>query len=456
MSSEPTEGRTVRVPPLWLVLLLTALVFAIGAFWKIGCGPPYEQLCYNDIFPLYSGRGLFNGVRVYLDAYDGRYLEYPVLTGVVLQVAGWITGSGGDLMEKSHTFVAVTALLLLPFALATTAAMWHTEPGTRIHPPSWASFDRRTPKRSSIDRRSRWRGAAAVGAVGAVGAVRERVGPRAALMVAVAPVLLLDGTINWDLVAVAFTALAMWAWSRDAPLWTGIFLGLGASAKLYPLFILGPLLVLCVRDRRWQAVLRAVAGTAGAWLIANLPVMLLNFQGWKEFYTFSQTRGIDFGSIWLAWSNFGHPFIDSSTANTGSAALFLVGCLAVAVLAWLCPAARLAQLAFLVIAVFVLVNKVYSPQYALWLLPLAALARPRWPAFLLWQLGEVVYFVAIWRFLSGYGQVIVPDGAISTSAYTWAIVLHVGLTAMFGALIVVDAVRESRQVQTIASARVVV
>ena len=127
-------------------------------------------------------------------------------------------------------------------------------------------------------------------------------------------------------------------------LWTGIFLGLGASAKLYPLFILGPLLVLCVRDRRWPALLRAVIGTAGAWLVANLPVMLLNFQGWKEFYTFSQTRGIDFGSIWLAWSNFGHPFIDSSTANTASAALFLVGCLAVAVLAWFCPAARLAQL----------------------------------------------------------------------------------------------------------------
>ena len=68
----------------------------------------------------------------------------------------------------------------------------------------------------------------------------------------------------------------------------------------------------------------------------------------------------------------------------------------------------------------------------------------------------MVYFVAIWRFLSGYGQVIVPDGAISTSAYTWAIVIHVALTVMFGALIVVDVVRESRQFQTIASARVVV
>ena len=39
---------------------------------------------------------------------------------------------------------------------------------------------------------------------------------------------------------------------------------------------------------------------------------------------------------------------------------------------------RLAQLGFLIVAGFLLVNKVYSPQYVLWLLPLAVLARPRW------------------------------------------------------------------------------
>jgi len=128
----------------------------------------------------------------------------------------------------------------------------------------------------------------------------------------------------------------------------------------------------------------------------------------------------------------------------------------VGVLAWLRPSASVAQLAFLVIAAFALVNKVYSPQYALWLLPLAALARPRWPAFLLWQVGEVIYFVAIWRYLLGYGQGELPAGAIGDVTYTAAIVIHVALTVFFAGLVVADVVREGGQFQSTMSARVVV
>ena len=55
---------------------------------------------------------------------------------------------------------------------------------------------------------------------------------------------------------------------------------------------------------------------------------------------------------------------------------------------------RLAQLGFLIVAGFLLVNKVYSPQYVLWLLPLAVLARPRWRDQIIWQAGEMFYFAA--------------------------------------------------------------
>ena len=54
---------------------------------------------------------------------------------------------------------------------------------------------------------------------------------------------------------------------------------------------------------------------------------------------------------------------------------------------------RVAQLAFLLLAGFLLLNKVWSPQYSLWLLPLAVLARPRWRSLLLWQATEALVWV---------------------------------------------------------------
>jgi uncharacterized membrane protein len=52
-----------------------------------------------------------------------------------------------------------------------------------------------------------------------------------------------------------------------------------------------------------------------------------------------------------------------------------------------------AQLAFLLVAGFLLLNKVWSPQYSLWLLPLAVLARPSWRSLLLWQATEALLWV---------------------------------------------------------------
>ena len=66
--------------------------------------------------------------------------------------------------------------------------------------------------------------------------------------------------------------------------------------------------------------------------------------------------------------------------------LFSIWCLGVAALGFLAPVTpRFAQLGFLLVVGFLLVNKVYSPQYALWLLPLAVMARPRVRDQLIWQ-----------------------------------------------------------------------
>ena len=54
---------------------------------------------------------------------------------------------------------------------------------------------------------------------------------------------------------------------------------------------------------------------------------------------------------------------------------------------------RLASLAFLAVAAFLLVNKVWSPQYSLWLVPLAVLALPRWRLLLAWMTLDALVWV---------------------------------------------------------------
>jgi uncharacterized membrane protein len=62
-----------------------------------------------------------------------------------------------------------------------------------------------------------------------------------------------------------------------------------------------------------------------------------------------------------------------------------------------------AQVVFLTVVAFLLTNKVFSPQYVLWVIPLAALARPRWKPFLAWQVTEVLVLVLRYYYFSGSG-----------------------------------------------------
>lgn len=72
---------------------------------------------------------------------------------------------------------------------------------------------------------------------------------------------------------------------------------------------------------------------------------------------------------------------------------------------------RLAQVAFLVVAVFLIFSKVWSQQYVLWLLPLIVLARPRWGAIIAWTVAEIGYFTAFYAELLGAGtKPVIPEG----------------------------------------------
>ena len=158
------------------------------------------------------------------------------------------------------------------------------------------------------------------------------------------------------------------------------------------------------------------------WLAVNLPVMLKAPDGWAYFYTFSRSRGESWGSLWLALSDMGHHVPDADLNRVVSIALLAL----FAGIAWIALRAprrpRLAQLAFLTVAAFLLVNKVYSPQYVLWLVFLFPLARPRWRDFVVWIAFETIYFIAIWWQLEGLQR---PDLSIPSWPHTTATLLRI-------------------------------
>ncbi|GAA4657898.1 glycosyltransferase 87 family protein [Streptomyces chumphonensis] len=387
--------------PVRVVALCALGVFALGMVQKLPCyeggwffgqGAQYVHACYSDIPHLYTGRGFEAGLTPYVDRitqYSGgmEFLEYPVLTGLFMQVAAWLTPDFAETMQEQQAYWLVNAGMLMACTAVLVVCV------ARTH------------------RKRPWDG----------------------LLVALAPALALTATINWDLLAVALTAAAMLMWSRSRPLAFGLLLGLATAAKLYPVLLLGPLLVLCWRAARWRAFGSALVGTAVSWLVVNLPVMLFAAEGWATFYSFSQDRPVDYGSIWLIISQqTGQPL---EKANAYGILLMLLGCAAIALLALYAPRRpRFAQLAFLVVALFILTNKVYSPQYVLWLIPLAALARPRWRDVLIWQACEVLYFLGIWMYLAyttgGNNQGLPQDG------YHVAIAVHlIGVLYLCGMVV---------------------
>jgi uncharacterized membrane protein len=371
--------------PVRVVLAVAALAFLAGMVQKTPCvqdnwpggNSRYAAMCYSDVPYLYTGRGFAERTVPYSDT-GGRYpaLEYPVVIGyfayggalVTQALSGWpgldprsavavddLYGVPGVAAE-SWRYFDVTAVLLAPFALL---AAWFM---------------------AGVHRRRPWDG----------------------MLFALSPALVLTGLINWDLLAVAAVAGALWAWSRGRPVLSGVLIGVGTATKLYPLFLLGALFVVCVRRGRLPAFWSATLAAAVAWLAVNAPAMIYGFEQWKAFWSFNSERTADLGSLWMVWQQAGHD-VTAGTINLVSWVFFGAVCVGVLVLGLrVRRTPRIPQLAFLLVAGFLVVNKVYSPQYVLWLLPLAVLARPRWRDVLIWQAGEVFYFAAVWLYLGGF------------------------------------------------------
>jgi hypothetical protein len=173
----------------------------------------------------------------------------------------------------------------------------------------------------------------------------------------------------------------------------GLWTAVGVGVKLYPLVLAPPLFILAAREGKGR---RFLAGLAGG----LLPIALLSFVlPWWRFAEFHGARGLQCESLYAAVLWFGHQLglIDAQWLFT-KAWVEVQGAMASAVLPWArgvfaltvifsaglsaCAAASLekpslsqvSRLLLLPLMAFVAFNQVLSPQYLVWILPLAALS----------------------------------------------------------------------------------
>jgi uncharacterized membrane protein len=376
-------GRHWFWTPLRVVLLLATLTLVLGWFAKAPClqqyiddagqaqldwrdDRQYYSMCYSDTVPLYTAERLHEDGFPYRTSWvDGegtdheqvRYMEYPVLTGLFQWFNAKLAQAWMGLAEASWLPGALTVVVYFDITAFWLALAWLVT--------VWAVV-RLRPRR-----------------------------PWDAVLVAISPIVAVHVFTNFDALAAGLATAGMLAWARRRPELAGLLIGLGGAAKLYPLFLLGPLLLLCWRAGRLSDGVRTAVMAVVAWAAVNLPIALVYPVGWREFFRLNTERGADPDSLYNAvsyftgWTGFdgqlGHGEAPTML-NLIAGGWFALACIGIAWIALTAPRRpRLASLAFLVVAAFLLTNKVWSPQFSLWLVPLAVLALPRARIILAWM-----------------------------------------------------------------------
>jgi uncharacterized membrane protein len=216
--------------------------------------------------------------------------------------------------------------------------------------------------------------------------------------------------------------------------------GLGVAAKLYPVLLL-PLVglqALLAPGAGWVERLRRAAAASlsaiAAWGLVNLPIALLAPANWAEFYSFSGTRSGTAASVWEILGSLAIWPTLTPERNLYSGLAFLLGAAAILALGWRRHRARLWILFTPLLAWFLLTNKVYSPQFDLWLYPMLLMTAPRLRPVALFLLGDIAaYFAEFWWFAGNEGA--------WPAASLLDIALAAGLRAAAMLWLIADAVR---------------
>ena len=368
------------------VVLLLALLASVLSFAKFnhcaqtGWQSPdqYVHACYSDIPALYGERGLDKGVWAYSSGADS--VEYPVIQGAIMWITAKVIPNG--INNYFYTSALLLALLFI-----------------------FISF------------------------------ITFKIKPEFGYLLPLAPAAVASLYINWDLWAIAMMMLAIYWFDRKAEVASAVALGIAISTKFLPIFLLIPIAIIFFRQEKISKFFKYAVIAVATFALINLPVALTTPVGWWRFYDLNLNRGSDWGSLWYALSNLG---LNLTHQNYLSILLLMIGLSALTIfLLQLRTPPTLAHTAIFVMIIVMAVSKVYSPQYVLWLTPLAVIAlidRRDLTVFWFWQGAEVMYHVAIWQHLAQvtgaqFGLPVVAYSAIALVRIGASLILLVRLAA---------------------------
>jgi uncharacterized membrane protein len=349
-----TINKSLRIA-LIVTLIATILSFAKfnhcrGSGW--GSPDVYIHMCYSDISALYGAREINTDAWPYSSADNS--VEYPVLTGITM----WATGLLIDDPNGYKPYFDLNITLIIFLLFASVFILW-------------------------------------------------RLKPEFSPLFPIAPAVFGSLFINWDIYAVLFALASLYFYHDRKFDLSALFMGIAISTKFYPGVILFGIALIFWNQREIGKLLRYIAVTLATWLVINIPVAMNNFDGWWRFFKLNIDRDSDLGSIWYAIALLKLP---GGNTNNLTIIVFLITLTAIALFYSMVAQSRddfanLATVAFLTVAAFVTISKVYSPQYILWLTPLAVLAMTKKEernAFWIWQGTEALYHLAIWQYLASY------------------------------------------------------
>jgi uncharacterized membrane protein len=352
--TEPFDAQHARSRLPVEILVAAVVVLLAGWLFKSHCyfdgswddGEQYTVGCYTDVVPFWTARGVAEGAMPYLEA----PLEYPVLTGAQI----WLEGEFSRLLlaPGAGALVFLTVVTLVNAGLAVgILALLH---------------------RMGVPRRRLW-------------------------WWALAPAIVLYVGHNWDLLAMFLAVLAIDLHRRGQAARAGVALGLGTAAKLFPA-LLAPLFLLAHLRRRELPQLVATAGYAAvAWLVVNLPVAVAVPQRWAEFYVFSQERPGTYAATWTVLQDIGLLTTSVAQRNLLASAGFALGAVVIVWAGWKRYRGYEWALITPLVAWFLLTNKVWSPQFDLWLIPLLVLTASRLRPVVMFALADIgVYLLEFW------------------------------------------------------------